>query len=206
MARKNRRNYAPRQSGQRRYRKLFVIVTEGAVTEPQYFARVKALCSQALIDIRCLDTGHKSAPQHLRTTIMNFIRENSLRKSDEAWVVVDRDQWTHDALSALIHWSQEEDNYGFAISNPKFEYWLLLHAENGNGINTIRQCHEHLKRHGIINDKHINHDAITVQNITNAIYRARQRDNNPREDILKKDAYFTTVYKLVENILTVSAD
>jgi hypothetical protein len=34
-----------------------------------------------------------------------------------------------------------------AVSNPKFEYWLLLHFEDGTRIGNSRQCTEYLKRY-----------------------------------------------------------
>ncbi len=44
-----------------------------------------------------------------------------------------KDEWTDDQLSQLNEWAQGADNYGFALSNPKFEFWLLLHFEDGSG-------------------------------------------------------------------------
>jgi hypothetical protein len=35
----------------------------------------------------------------------------------------------------------------FALSNPKFEYWLLLHFNDGTGIASSRDCSDRLKRH-----------------------------------------------------------
>ena len=61
----------------------------------------------------------------------------------EAWLVVDKDQWTDDQLIKLLEWSQKADNYGFALSNPKFEYWLLLHFEDASGVKNSRDCVEH---------------------------------------------------------------
>jgi len=59
-----------------------------------------------------------------------------LRASDRAWIVVDADSWPEDQLLELHGWSTEDSRYGLAVSNPKFEFWLLLHFEDGNGAAT----------------------------------------------------------------------
>lgn len=56
----------------------------------------------------------------------DHLRQEDLLPSDKAWLVVDKDQWTDEQLNQLHSWSLDKDNYGFALSNPKFEYWLLL--------------------------------------------------------------------------------
>ena len=55
--------------------------------------------------------------------MINYLKGKDLRKKDEDWLVVDKDQWTDDQLMKLYEWFQKTDNYGFALSNPKFEYW-----------------------------------------------------------------------------------
>ena len=64
----------------------------------------------------------------------DHLESEGLKPSDEAWLVVDKDQWTDEQLTQLHQWSLQQENYGFALSNPKFEYWLLLHFEDGTGI------------------------------------------------------------------------
>ncbi len=70
-----------------------------------------------------------------------------IKNSDEAWLVIDKDQWPEQQLAELHTWSQEKKNYGFALSNPKFEYWLLLHFENIDGSLTSTQCTDRLRKH-----------------------------------------------------------
>jgi len=96
-------------------------------------------------------------------------------------------------------WSQQADNYGFALSNPKFEYWLLLHFEDGGGVSSSQICSQRLERHLPGYDKGIGVRKISDTMIADAIRRARQRDNPPCGDWPRTTG--TTVYKLVENIL-----
>ncbi len=129
----------------------------------------------------------------------NYLKKESLKSSDEAWLVADRDQWDENQLDQLYAWSTTQKNFGFALSNPKFEYWLLLHFEDASGISTSRECSERLKRHLPEYDKGIDSRKITVEMITAAIRRAEQRDNNPHGTWPKDTG--TTVYRLVRNIL-----
>ena len=45
-----------------------------------------------------------------------YLEDEEIKNSDEAWLVVDRDQWTEQQLARLHRWSQGADNYGFALS------------------------------------------------------------------------------------------
>lgn len=127
-----------------------------------------------------------------------------MKKSDEAWLVVDKDQWTEEQLSQLCQWSLKADNYRFALSNPKFEFWFLLHFEDGGGVSSSQVCSQKLERHLPDYDKGIDVRKITDAMIRDAIRRVRQRDNPPCDDWPRSTG--TTVYKLVENILEANKD
>ena len=79
------------------------------------------------------------------TWVEIIIFPEGLKKSDEAWLVVDKDQWTDEQLSQLHQWSLKAKNYGFALSNPKFEFWLLLHFEDGSGVSSSQICSQKLE-------------------------------------------------------------
>lgn len=185
-----------RPLGERRYRKIFVLAVEGSKTEPQYFAIFND--QNSVIRVNCLKSRHDSAPPQVLARMEKYLRKEGLKNSDEAWLVVDKDQWTDEQLSQLHQWSQQADNYGFALSNPKFEFWLLLHFEDGRGVSNSQICSQKLERYLPDYDKGIN-VRISDTMIANAIRRARQRDNPPCDDWLRTTG--TTVYKLVESIL-----
>jgi hypothetical protein len=188
-----------RQTGTRRYRKLFLIATEGCKTEPIYF---RMLDSQHVTTrVTCIKGGNNSAPSQVLDRMKKRLAKEGLRKGDEAWLVVDKDEWTDDQLMELCAWSRKKDNYGFALSNPKFEYWLLLHFEDGAGIATSRQCSEQLSRPEILPnyDKGFDPRKITTDMINNAIHRAESKDCPPCKDWPKRKG--TTVYRLVRKIL-----
>ena len=186
-----------RPLGERRYRKLFVIATEGEKTEPQYFAIFQK--DDAIVSIRCLKGSHGSSPRHVLKRMEKYLREESLKSDDEAWLVADKDQWTDAQLKELHQWTQGHANHNLAVSNPKFEFWILLHFEDGNGIASPRDCSERLLRHLPDYDKGIDKSGMPLARIREAIDRARRRDTPRCTDWPQRTG--TTVYRLVERIL-----
>ena len=196
MPPKKRRRFV-RPLGKRRYRKMFVLATEGSKTESQYFAIFND--QNLIVHIKFLKEKGDSAPPQVLARMRNYLDSEDLESSDEAWLVVDKDQWTDDQLSQLHEWAQEADNYGLALSNPKFEFWLLLHFEDGRGVSNSRICSQRLERHMPGYDKGIDAKKIFDCMIKKAIERAKKRDTPACRDWPRTTG--TTVYRLVENIL-----
>ena len=187
-----------RPLGERRYRKMFVIASEGEKTEPQYFAVFNS--ESSIVHVKCIKSKQDSSPPQVLRRMEQNLKKEGLKKSDEAWLVVDKDQWPDEQLAQLLEWSRRAENYGFALSNPKFEYWLLLHFEDGTGIASSRDCSDRLKRYLPDYDKGIDPRKISREMIGEAIRRAKQRDNPPYTD-WPRTLGGTTAYRLVENIL-----
>ncbi|MCY4603166.1 MAG: RloB family protein [Gemmatimonadetes bacterium] len=193
-----KRNFR-RPLGERRYRKLFIVATEGAKTEPQYFVILNN--QNLVIHVDCIKSKDRSSPLQVLKRMKDRLKQETLKNSDEAWLVVDKDQWTDKQLEQLHSWSQGANNYGFALSNPKFEYWLLLHFEDGTNIGSSSECSDRLKKHLPDYDKGLDGRKITPDMVEAAIRRAKVRDNPPCVD-WPRTFGSTTVYKLVENILS----
>ena len=191
-----KRNFR-RPLGDRRYRKLFIIATEGVKTERQYFG-ILNYC-YPFIHVNPLKSSN--SPLEVLKCMKDYLKKEPLKNSDEAWLVVDKDQWTDEQLAQLHTWSQSADNYGFALSNPKFEYWLLLHFEDGTNIGSVSECSARLKNYLPGYDKSLDVRKITSDMIEDAVPRAKVRANPPCEDWPRTFGR-TTVYKLVENILS----
>lgn len=185
-----------RPLGERRYRKLFVIATEGSKTEIQYFGMFNN--EKSVIHVKCLQGKHRSAPRHVLKRMREYIEKEGLLTSDEAWLVVDKDQWDDDQLDLLFQWSKSKINYGLAVSNPKFEFWLLLHFNEGNSIGTPQQCIDRLRRFLPDYDKNI--DATKIKPyVVIAVERAKSRDLLSSCDWPRSIG--TTVYRLIERLL-----
>ena len=196
MPPKKRRKFQ-RPLGKRRYKKMFVLAVEGSKTEPQYFTIFNN--RNLVVHINCLKGKGGSAPPQVLAKMKDYLKKEDLKSSDEAWLVVDKDEWTDDQLSQLNEWAQGADNYGFALTNPKFEFWLLLHFEDGSGVSNSKTCSKKLKLHLQEYDKGINGTKISDDMITEAIKRAKKRDTPACHDWPRNTG--TTVYRLVENIL-----
>lgn len=193
-----------RPLGERRYKKLFVIAVEGEKTEPLYFSIFNDDCG--VVHVRCLEGKTESAPPHVLRRMVRYLadEEADLKKTDEAWLVVDKDQWSEQQLLPLHQWvSKRKRNgpeRGFAVSNPSFEYWLLLHFEDGNDIADLRQCIHRLRHHLPESGKSIDPQGFSEEMILKAVERARKRNNPPCTD-WPRNPGCTTVYLLVEKIL-----
>lgn len=196
MASTRRRQFR-RPLGERRYRKLFLVAVEGSKTEPQYFALLNV--GNAVVRVECIPGDESTSPPQVLARLKERIKKSALSKTDEAWLVVDKDDWTDDQLVPLFEWSKQSDRHGFALSNPKFEYWLLLHFEDAT-IASSRQCSEKLERHLPNYDKAIEARNFTDDRILTAVERAKTRDRPPCPDWPR--TFGTTVYRLVERILT----
>ena len=191
-----KRNFR-RPLGERRYRKLFIVATEGVKTELQYFGILNY--HYPFIHMNLLKSSN--SPLEVLKCMKDHLKKEPLKNLDEAWLVVDKDQWTDEQLAQLYRWSQDADNYGFALSNPKFEYWLLLHFEDGTNIGSSRECSARLNNHIPGYDKGLEVRKFTPDMVEAAIRRAKVRDNPPCAD-WPRTLGSTTVYKLVENILS----
>ena len=132
-----RRSYT-RRVGQRRYRRIFVVSTEGTNTEPQYFAMFND-DKTTVRHVRVLK-HHGSDPISILRSMRRFLENEALRDEDAAWLIVDKDRWTNGQLQRLCQWQNSDSRYGLAVSNPMFEYWLLLHFEDGSRVRSPQEC------------------------------------------------------------------
>jgi hypothetical protein len=98
-----------RSLGERPYKKLFVLAMEGIKTEPQYFGIFKN--EQSVIQVKCLKHSPGSSPLHVLKRMKDELRNVELRSNDDAWLVVDKDQWTDDQLVQLHDWAQTHENF-----------------------------------------------------------------------------------------------
>lgn len=192
-----------RSTGTRRYKRLFVVATEGQLTEPAYFS----LLNDAVVfsHVRLANAGNDSAPKHVLRRMEAELAKASMRDGDKAWLVLDKDRWTHEQLTKVFAWTQGHSWRGLALSNPKFEYWLLLHFEDGHGVASSADCTRRLARHLPNYDKGIRPGLLSLEQVRSAVRRAQQRDKPPCLD-WPRDLGQTTVYRLVDGILNASGN
>lgn len=183
------------------------------------------------------DELNKSAPQHLVQKIDDFknnpdkirIYEFDKHPDDEFWIVADVDNHTETGGN-LKNWNKalsdcKNKNYGYAISNPFFELWLLLHhdeakiqsGDNDNDSDSqwaVTSSHSYeptdhfLKRLSTLganlkDKKHVNAAHYNKEKINNAIKRAKALDTIPPCDY--PTDLGTTVYRLLESIAEIDS-
>jgi len=108
--------------------KLLVIASEGERAEPQYFKTLGEWSDANVVLPLVLkrsgkEKGH-SDPEHVFNQLKAFIDSEQWRPEDEFWLVVDTDSWENlEEISAQCN----DAGYSLAVTNPCFEFWLLLH-------------------------------------------------------------------------------
>ncbi len=196
------RELNPLQKRESRFRspRLIIIATEGEVTEKQYF-EMRFLRNSKVKLLILETTDGRSAPQYVIERLDEYRKKNELDKDDHMWIVIDRDRWKEKQLINLVE-NIQKNYYKLALSNPRFELWLLLHHrdvksdENLKGRNKIEV--EIRKLTGEFNKGNLKEEHY-MESYQQAILRARILDDNPSESWQKRNG--TRVYQVIEDIL-----
>ena len=195
---------------------LISIASEGK-TEEQYFDGIHDLDSSEIIKVERLEksdkTDTKSHPNHVIDLLderKEYWTEHGIEAS-ELWMVVDRDRQnvSKEQLISIIDKCKLE-GYNLALSNPTFEFWLLLHITdlqkysvddllNNEKVNKTRRFID--KELSIIlngyNKKNLKFERFE-DGIKDAISRAKEMQTNNRNLI---DELGTSVCLLVEKLI-----
>lgn len=172
----------------------------------------------------------KNRPKQLVDRIPQFKidREETFQftqyPEDEFWIVTDVDKnWSDEEIPGsegktyMEEWNEavalcHERGYHYAVSNPFFEMWLLLHHAEveemdktyavtaSNQYQKTTHFQERLQKLGVpLKDKkHITKDDYTVEKVNAAITRAEELHLN--KDDMAPNYYATTVYLLMKKI------
>ena len=112
---------------------LYIIATEGEKTEPKYFNALvsKEYFYNTKIHIEILTMDYGNSPRQVINRLNTFKKKYNLNKSDELWLVIDRDyqSWNESEISEIAQQCLQK-GYFLGLSNPCFELWLLLHLED----------------------------------------------------------------------------
>lgn len=189
-------NKFKRINREKSYRKQVIIITEGEKTERQYFKKINF----NNFIIRYPPFTH-SSPQYLLNKVKEYTENYNLSRADTVWIVIDRDEWNKEAIDKLQSASDKE-GCQLVLSNPKFEYWLVLHFESIGCALSSKECDKRLKKYIVNYNKSIEHLNITVDMVRQAINCAKQRASSRscRSGWPKEEGQ-TDVYKLAEFLL-----
>jgi hypothetical protein len=134
-----------------------LIVTEGSVTEPQYFSGLKR--ERRLSGVRIVYENPVTDPVAL---VEQAVRKRDQLEDDvydQVWCVFDIEDpprgRIHDALNLA---SREE--LEVAQSNPFFELWLLLHSEDHRSHISTANVTTRVSKFSGYRDKHVNFEAF----------------------------------------------
>lgn len=192
-----------RKSGFKPYRRVFVISTEGSITEPDYFSMFGSEYLHIKIVRGKCKRAKKSSPKAVLQRMKDYLEEEGFRDGDQHWLVIDKDKWKNEQIQPLYDWTVGAKNRGFAFSNPSFEYWLLLHFDAAKNVTSSKNVLKRLEKFLPKYNKSL--DASMLQKLKNllpaAIENAKQKDVPLCEDWPRING--TTVYRLIEEILKI---
>jgi hypothetical protein len=196
MPRKNiySRGYSPRKVDTREVRERFLIVCEGAKSEPNYFRSFRVPKNVAEIDVKGLGEN----PSKLVKSAQELKEQEEY---DQVWCVFDRDDWPLEDFNNAIKKAQDQ-GFKVAYSNEAFELWYVLHFEF---LNTGIPRSDYLQKLSLLLNRRYQKNSEAIYDelfgkqptaIRNAINLLNQYD--PR--IPAKDNPSTTVHLLVQEL------
>ena len=196
-----------RSSGKRFYKRLFLVGVEGTRTECDYFS----MFNSAYVHAVPVASREGNSPKKVLSALKAAIPRYQLRDGDYLWIVVDRDEWAEDEIELCRRWAQDSkdspgQHKGFSLSNPKFEFWLLLHFEDGTRHTTSKACLEALRVHLPEYDKSLARSDFDGARISAAIQRAKTLLGAGDPTDWPREAGKTTVFTLCEAIRQVDAE
>ena len=189
-----------RKTGQRPRNTSFLIICEGANTEPEYFRAFRL----ASASIKVIGKGMGTMPLVKEAISIRQYEEHLGKVYDQYWVVFDKDDYSDDDFNGAIRLASK-GGFQVAYSNQAFEYWLLLHFNLYQGTIPRAKYADMLgkligqpysKKSGAVTRIFPELRLRTNIAIRNArIVAGTFPGNNPA-----KEESSTTVYKLVEQI------
>jgi len=183
----------------------FFICCEDSKAAPRYFEDLRIdrkLSRQSVV----IDTKkHGSDPGNVVERAIKFRNERnrngdySEEDKDQVWAVIDVDQ--HENIENAIQNAQSKGIH-LAISNPCFEYWILLHFEDTAAY--VTNCDEliskHLKKHLPHYDKGKTGFSEFVVRADVAAQRAQKQFKAKAEPDPVKCCPCTMIYKLINEL------
>ncbi|SKA65389.1 RloB-like protein [Eubacterium uniforme] len=167
------------------------------------------------------ESGKAQNNEEFRTDLLKLGYDISYRKylrdhanhNDEFGIVIDRDQYTHSEFNMLncIDYCKKK-NYSCYISNPCFEFWLLLHHVDvknkyANQMNLILENKKISNKHTFVSNEisrivhhakgHILFEKNYLPFIDDAINRAKEFES---DEIGLVDNVGSNIWKLIEKM------
>ena len=188
----NKRMPNKRERNPRRKRSVIHYASEGKITEVEYIG----ILSRSLDSVYFDDVVCGRNPSNLLSRMKAKQEDIEEKNGDVFWIICDKDEFNDDILSQINRWSEERNSNKFLFTNPRFEWWLLLHfVESVHGEKNLEK---QLKNHIPNYDKHIPSRAITLTHIRQAVDRSKKYAHSFRE-VLQNTG--TTIGCVLEDLL-----
>jgi len=193
-----------RRSKSRSCAKKMLVLVEGA-SERKYFEYFRGRSSDLkIIPVEVKRSGLEQIIEECRYRIKEYRIEGV---EDKAAAVFDVDCFTEEDIKSSIDKVPEHD-VSLYVSNPSFEYWLILHFRDFNKYTTQKDMEDELSL--LLGQKYAKSEGIsgviTDEKINEAILRASKIISPDRAGpiICKKILPSTTVHLLVHEILSIA--
>jgi hypothetical protein len=149
-----------RPTNTRQPRRLILILCEGSETERNYFIALRQAYQEPLrvagVQVKVIPGGEDCTdPGNLLASAKDESKKHDIdtNAGDRVWCVFDMEKRSYESLKTDITTAQNRGLY-FAISNPAFEYWYLLHfvrtdrpfADASELINELRKHLPHYNK------------------------------------------------------------
>jgi hypothetical protein len=176
----------PRDTGLFREPRLFVLASEDRYAAKQYFDFFR----RKNIHVEVLETPHGEGadPAKVVARLVSYVEKYQITEGDQFWALLDTDHWIKEGhrknlIQAIT--AARLRGFSMAISNPCFDFWLLLHHENPNQTWTFSGCKDVgvriLETLGEFNKTNLKAEHYTLDKVRSAIARAKSLESTPPE-------------------------
>lgn len=125
-----------------------VLITEGEVTEPDYFlSSIHDLIDEEKYHIDIVKK-HSGDYEKLRDFAQDAEKQSSKSGITEYWIVADTEDYRKaiEDFQVLTDWAKKSDYRNLALSNIMFEVWVLMHDGNRQALDTKSAIHEAMRQ------------------------------------------------------------
>ena len=188
-----------RRMGHRTPARVMLIVVEGR-SEKTYFERFRT--PESKIAVRIHESGNRTARGMTEKCIGLIERSGLDTETNDVIAVFDADRSSPEEIEEAAR-SCSENGIQMYISNPSFEFWLLLHFEDNTATYIQDELEKRLEKH--IGAKYKKSEGInkhiTDENIKKAVVRSKKLlpDGDPCK--CKGTVPSTCLHILVERLM-----
>jgi len=178
-------------------KRLYVISTEGADTEPIYFQEFRP-SRDGPFRLKILgNPNHKAHPVEVIQRLIEYERRERPGANTEYWAVIDRNSWAETDLRSAYELANSRADFHIAMSNPCFELWLWLHLRPNRPFFDRHDCQRKLEREWFQFSKSAYPAAELIPHIAAACDRAKEI-TEPVDGLLRSQG--TQVFELVRRL------